>query len=125
MVLQRLYLIRFTNSALNYIKGLAKASITNAKFLHNVFSFVVKVVFNCVFIGNEVVNTTAKEDSSKTNIEDLEASLVYISKQQFLQLSWQVADGSCGEVDGFQIRSYLFNGVNDEVVLDNVPCSQR
>ena len=78
-----------------------------------------------MFTEIKVDNATAKEDSSKTNIEDLEASLVYISKQQFLQLSWQVADGSCGEVDGFQIRSYLFNGVNDEVVLDNVPCSQR
>ena len=78
-----------------------------------------------MFTEIKVDNATAKEDSSKTNVEDLEASLVYISKQQFLQLSWKVADGSCDDNDGFQIRSYLFNGVNDEVVLDNVPCSQK
>ena len=78
-----------------------------------------------MFTEIKVDNATAKEDSSKTNIEGLEASLVDMSKQQYLQLSWKGADDRCGDIDGFQIRSYLFNGVNDEVVLDNVPCSQR
>ena len=74
-------------------------------------------------------NNTTEETFLKSNIieDSLEASLVYVSKQQFLQIKWNInnKENICSEIDGFQIRSYLFNGINDEVTLDTVPCNQR
>ena len=59
--------------------------------------------------------------------DGLKASLVYASKQKFLQIKWDIKNDEnvCSKIDGFQIRSYLLNGKNNEVVLDAVSCNQR
>ena len=90
--------------------------------LFNLFN---KIIFTELGYNNK--SETENVFEPKIFEDGLEASLVYVSKLKFIQIKWSIKEGEniCNKIDGFQIRLYLFNGKNDEVVLDAVSCNQR
>ena len=90
--------------------------------LFNLFN---KIIFTELGYNNK--SETENVFEPKIFEDGLETSLVYVSKLKFIQIKWDIKDEDevCSKIDGFQIRSYLCNGKNDEVVLDAVSCNQR